>query len=219
MTSKIISSIPSESCGYYTFLNHTSVRNLVEKKYESSSISGYFIDGSILYWYLKYCRRMKDLERLSFDNASLALKIFDYYSDRKIFVLGAQPTENSLFKEKLLDQYPNLDTIFMHGYMPFDYYIGKIESCKMPKLVIVGLGSPRQEKFLNLLANKQIECVAFTCGAYISQSAKRWDYYHKEFGLGRIRVLWRFIDEPAKIFKRLTYDIFWFLRNRNVIEL
>lgn len=219
MKLKIMNELPSESVGYYTFLNHTSFRNYVDNKYNSASISGYYIDGSILFWYLNFILRAENVKRLSFDNASLAPKVFELYSDRSIFILGASPAENIIYQDNFSSKYPHIDATFIHGYMSFEHYIERIQSCKTPKLVIVGLGSPKQEQFLELLSDKKVDCVAFTCGAYITQSAKRWDYYRSSQGLGRMRVLWRLLDEPQKIIKRLTCDVIWFLQNRKAIKL
>ena len=211
LKSKLISSLPDKFPGYYSFLNHSSSIYLSKGVYSHELITGYFVDGSILLWYLKYCKGIKNLKRMSFDNASLAPLVFERYRDRQFVFIGGSEGDIELFKVNFERNYPEMKAVFTNGYRDTSEYLKIISNLREDCVVVVGLGAPKQELFLCELAKHNFHCIAFTCGAYITQSAHRWDYYHVNEGLDRFRVIWRLLQEPAKILKRLTLDIFRFL--------
>ena len=79
-----------------------------------------------------------------------------------------------------------------------------------PSIVVVGMGTPRQEQFLVDLKEAGYNGTGYTCGGFFHQTAGKMDYYPNWADKFHLRWLYRIIDEP-KLFKRYTVDYSWFL--------
>lgn len=80
------------------------------------------------------------------------------------------------------------------------------------RVVIVGMGTPFQEKFLVSLQESGWSGVGFTCGGFLHQTASKGDvYYPKWIDKFNLRWLYRMYDEP-KLIKRylFSYPVFLF---------
>lgn len=68
--------------------------------------------------------------------------------------------------------------------------------CVNPDFVICGMGIVRQEKFLERLKSAGYGGIAFTCGGFISQTAKnKITYYPKIFDALNLRFVYRMVME------------------------
>lgn len=80
------------------------------------------------------------------------------------------------------------------------------------QVVIVGMGTPFQEKFLVELRESGWSGIGFTCGGFLHQTASKGEvYYPKWIDDFNLRWLYRMYDEP-KLIKRyfFNYPIFLF---------
>ncbi|MFH1997296.1 MAG: WecB/TagA/CpsF family glycosyltransferase [Patescibacteria group bacterium] len=99
---------------------------------------------------------------------------------------------------------------FEHGYQDLEKVIDKINE-KKPEILLVGLGSPKQEKWIysNLKKMPSVKIAIGVGGAFdfISQSIKRSPKILQNIGL---EWLWRLIIQPKR-FKRIFTGVFGLL--------
>lgn len=102
---------------------------------------------------------------------------------------------------------------FNHGYFENEKEIltvyRKIIKTKSD-IVVVGTGTPRQEKFLIDLRQNGWDGIGFTCGGFLHQIIEGIHYYPSIFDKLHIRWLYRIIDEP-KLLKRYLIDYSMFV--------
>ena len=71
-----------------------------------------------------------------------------------------------------------------------------------PGFVIIGMGSPIQEKFIIDLKNAGYEGIAFTCGGFLHQTSSSIKYYPDWINRFNLRAFYRLFHERG-MFKRL----------------
>jgi N-acetylglucosaminyldiphosphoundecaprenol N-acetyl-beta-D-mannosaminyltransferase len=78
-------------------------------------------------------------------------------------------------------------------------------------VVVCGMGTPLQEKFLVELKEAGWNGYGYTCGGYLHQLATKEKYYPKFFDKLNIRWIYRIYDEP-KLYHRyfVLYPVFAF---------
>lgn len=193
-----------------TFLNPYSYL-LVRNKNQLNSIDFIGIDGGLLKTIINVCYKAK-IERISFDNTSLAPKVFNYCikKNKSIYFIGSTELEINKFIKILKKTKPELKiTGFRNGYFKDgnvrNTVINKIINMN-PDIVVAGMGTPFQENFILDLNRKGFNGTSFTCGGYFHQTTKDINYYPKFYNRYNIRWAYRIIDEP-KLFKR--YFLFY----------
>lgn len=116
----------------------------------------------------------------------------------KIFLLGGKKGVAEKAKEKLGERVIGAE----HGYQNFDVMIEKINKVK-PDILLVGLGSPKQEEFIfyNLSKMPSVKVAVGIGGAldFISGYIKRAPKTMQNIGL---EWLWRFVVQPWR-YKRI----------------
>jgi len=116
-------------------------------------------------------------------------------SQNKIFLLGGKEGIAERVKEKLEGNIVGAE----HGYQDLDRVIEKINQIK-PDILFVGLGSPKQEKWIyeNLKKMPSVKVAIGVGGAFdfISGRIKRAPKFIQKIGL---EWLWRLILQPWRI--------------------
>lgn len=187
----------------YTFLNPVSYLDARKNKYLFEKFDGIFADGSILVRTIKIFYSKK-LTRRSFDMTSVAPELFDYSvkNSKSIYFVGAKDAEIKSAINILSLNYPELNIIgYRNGY--FNSQEKKEEEYDRiisvnPDFLIVGMGIVHQEQFLVEIKNKGFKGVGFTCGGFISQTAKgenKIDYYPQWVDKYNVRFLYRMYKE------------------------
>jgi len=188
-----------------TFLNPYSYL-LIRKSEAIKEIDFIGIDGVLLKRIFNLFLENK-IERRSFDATSLAPDLYHYCQNqnKSIFFIGSTDDNINAFLEVIRVSEPELDIKgFRNGYFNSNEEKRKTieEIVKInPDFVIVGMGSPHQEKFILTLKRSNYKGISFTCGGYFHQTTKRVDYYPKFYNKYNLRWVYRIIDEP-KLFKR-----------------
>lgn len=193
-----------------TFINLHSLHLIERETGIIDKLDFMFIDGILLKWFLEKSKSIK-LKRVSFDMTSLAKHLFDFASKSKktIYILGETKNDIEIAIENILAEYQDLDIVGFHS----GYFKNKTEEyntileivSKAPQIIIVGMGTPRQEHFLISLQKEGWNGLGFTCGAFIKQTAKSLNYYPKVFNKFHLRWLYRIFDEP-KLFGRYFFE-------------
>jgi exopolysaccharide biosynthesis WecB/TagA/CpsF family protein len=188
-----------------TFLNPYSyllVRN--QKRIEDIDFIG--IDGGLLKSIINMFLNL-NIKRTSFDNTSLAPKVYNYCisQNKSIYFIGSTDSNINQFIKVLTNNKPKL---FIKGCRSgyFENVEEREEALKAiiklaPDYVVAGMGTPFQEDFILDLKEKGYKGISFTCGGYFHQTTKDIYYYPKFYDKYNLRWVYRIVDEP-KLFKR-----------------
>jgi len=141
----------------------------------------------------------------------LFLNLLDLSAVRniKIFLLGSREEIISKAKNKLLMDYPNLNIVgYHHGYFDNDDEIIKLINNSSPDILFVGMGSPRQEKWIYY--NIKMLNVKLCLGIGGS-----FDVIAGKSKLAPIRIrrlgfefVYRLIKEPKRLKRQLVFPNF-----------
>ena len=185
----------------YTFLNPVSYLDALKNKDLFSRFDGIFVDGKFLALAVKLLYR-KHVKRRSFDMTSLAPELFRYSEvhGKSIYIVAGKQDEVNRAVSIFGEHYPKLNFAgFRNGYFAGEHEIdAEIEKIRRvnPDFVICGMGIVRQERFLERLKNAGYDGIGFTCGGFISQTARnKITYYPKFFDLLNLRFVYRMIME------------------------
>ena len=150
---------------------------------------------------------LKKFSRLSPDFSSYFEKVFSLCEEgnKKLFFVGASEIEIKKFSKILQTKYPKLNIVgFADGFFKQTEAQEKIDIIKKlaPDLVLVGLGTPKQEEFAVQLKESNYSGTIYTCGAFISQTAKSGaQYYPQYINYLNLRWLYRLFREKG-LFER-----------------
>lgn len=217
MINMIKNRLGSKPCvgGGNTFLNPYSYLMLRREKHLVNHFESIMIDGQFLV-YMIHLFLGKKLERRSFDMTSLAPIVFKNASESgdNLFFIGSDANSINRAVERFKLRYPRLQICgWRNGY--FRSSMERKDAvnviCQLsPAIVVVGMGTPRQEQFLIELRESGWVGTGFTCGGFFHQTARRIDYYPKWANKCHLRWMYRIIDEP-KLIRRYAFDYTCFL--------
>ncbi|TMP29301.1 glycosyltransferase [Pseudoalteromonas rubra] len=122
---------------------------------------------------------------------------------RSLFLLGAQPGVAEQAASNLRQQYPGLHIASVHhGYFDDDEQVCNTINQSGADIVLVALGSPRQEIWIDNNKHKlQAQCALAVGGLFdfFSGNIARAPMWMRELGL---EWIWRLIQEPRAKFNR-----------------
>lgn len=156
---------------------------------------------------------------LHFDFSGVAKVVFSQMRNRgaRLAVVGGKPGEAMVFHQVLERRFPGLEVVFAEdGYFPADTagaLIGRIAMAK-PDVLLLSMGSPRQEIFANDLRKHTGHPMAvITCGGFVGQTASRRTGYYPDL-IVRLNLRWmyRLHREPRLIARLLRYYLPYMLR-------
>ncbi|WP_348728329.1 WecB/TagA/CpsF family glycosyltransferase [Rheinheimera texasensis] len=142
------------------------------------------------------------VRRYSFDLTSIAPEVFASSRGLKIAVVGSTETNVQKFRGIVKSNYNCEIYLAVSGFLSGNSEFELIENIVREKcdLVIVGLGTPKQEDFLLRLKMSGYLGTAFTCGGFITQTAEAdGEYYPHLINKYNLRFLYRMIKEPHTI--------------------
>lgn len=136
----------------------------------------------------------------------------------RVFYLGSKPGVATKGKRVLEKKFRDLDLVVQHGY--FNDTLGHSENEAViqainrfrPHILMVGMGMPKQEKWIFRNFSRLHANVVMNCGACLDYIAgviptpPRWS--------GKIGLEWlcRFLYEPRRLWKRNLYEPVFLLR-------
>jgi len=188
------------STALITFLNPYSylVARRTPTLFESFRIG---IDGIGLVWFLRvFCGRR--LPRVSFDMTSIAPLVFQeaVRSGRTVGIVGARNEDLEAAVARIEQTFSGIRIIAKrNGYFASsaeqDAYIQHLLEIE-PQIMIVGMGTPLQERFLLALRAGGWKGIGLTCGGFLHQTARAMHYYPRWIDRWNLRWLYRVYDEP-----------------------
>lgn len=206
MINLILQKTNNKELGLVTFLNPYSYILARKNKELFDNFDTIYVDGIFIVNLFKILK-IKRLTRNSFDMTSLAPKVFEeaIQNNKSIYFVGAKEGIIDRTIEVIRKKYSKLKIVgYRNGYFndiaDRDIVIDKIINLN-PDIVICGMGTPLQEKFLMDLRNKEWLGKGYTCGGFLHQTAKTINYYPKIFDKLNIRWIYRIIDEPHLFYR------------------
>jgi N-acetylglucosaminyldiphosphoundecaprenol N-acetyl-beta-D-mannosaminyltransferase len=210
------------------FLNIYSYYRFLDSELPVERFNFIFIDG-LLQVKLHNFFYKKKINRSSFDFSSLANDCFKYIqrNNLKIALIGARTEENTNAVKVLCNKYNDLSIVYSrNGYFHSEdewREMCNILKEKEPDIVMLGMGTPEQEAGAIYLSEHGVLCTIITCGGFITQTAKRPDYYRPFVKKFNLRWLQRviefkhirrrlFIDYPRNITRYFLDHIVLFLK-------
>jgi N-acetylglucosaminyldiphosphoundecaprenol N-acetyl-beta-D-mannosaminyltransferase len=148
-------------------------------------------------------------ERISFDNTSIAPEIFALAAEHhlKVALVGGREGVAVCAAERLRNRYVGLDIVgTFSGYGDVALTLRSVMELK-PTIVIVGMGTGHQERFLLRLKASGWIGVGFTCGGFLDQLvAKGHRYYPIWIDALHLRWAYRLAKEPQRLWRRYIID-------------
>ncbi|WP_410174290.1 MULTISPECIES: WecB/TagA/CpsF family glycosyltransferase [Pseudomonas] len=185
-----------------SFVNPHSYLILRNDKKTLNSVDVWLSDGSIIPIIMRFFGFA--VTRSSFDYSSIAETIFNSCKslNKSVAIIGSDKSSNSYFVESLERKY-NLHIIFSRdGYfneVEYKQCLDQLVSLD-PDVIVTGMGTPSQEKFLIDLRELGWKGTGFTCGGFIHQTKlNQGAYYPPLINSLNLRFLYRMWKEPRTI--------------------
>lgn len=170
------------------------------------------VDGKPLVWIANWHKQPVKEKISGSDLVPLLCKKADE-KGYTIFILGGKDGIADKAKERLQKQYPYIKIVGTYA-PPFGFekdekelnYINNLISEASPDLLITCFGCPKQEKFIYENINKYKAKVSICAGAtvdFLAGNVKRAPRWMSDHGL---EWLYRFFQEPKRLFKRYFVD-------------
>jgi len=146
----------------------------------------------------------------------------------KLFFMGGRPGAASKTSEVLKIKYPNMQIVGIYS-PPFGFENNKAENNKIikmirdskPDILFVGLGAPKQEKWIYRYKNEYLVPVSIGIGASFDFAAgiiRRAPLWMQKVGL---EWFWRLLMEPRRLWRRYLIDdmqFFWLVVKQKICQ-
>lgn len=207
--------IQKKNCSYVVTPNVDHIVRLekdeeLQKVYKNASLI--LTDGKPLIWISKWYKTPIK-EKIS--GSDLFSKVCELAANKNytMYLLGAAEGVADTAARNLMKKYPGLNIVGTYS-PPFGFEKNEQEMNKIktqiqevhPDILIVGLGCPKQEKFMYYHCKELGVPISFGLGASIDFEAgniKRAPKWMSNHGL---EWLYRFSKEPKRLFKRYFVD-------------
>ncbi|MCI6690969.1 MULTISPECIES: WecB/TagA/CpsF family glycosyltransferase [unclassified Clostridium] len=169
-------------------------------------------DGMPLVWISKF---LKTPIKEKVSGSDLFPKVCKLADEKgySIFLLGAAEGIAIKAAENLKNKYKNLNIVgtfspsygFEKSKSEIEEIIKKVNEVK-PDILAVGLGAPKQEKFIYKYKNKLNVPISLAIGASIDFEAGNIERAPKWMQKSGLEWFYRFLKEPKRMFKRYFID-------------
>jgi N-acetylglucosaminyldiphosphoundecaprenol N-acetyl-beta-D-mannosaminyltransferase len=185
-----------------TFVNTFSYYQLLDSGCSIELIDIIFVDGLLHVLFHNIFHKTK-INRASFDFSSMANDVFFYAVENnlKVAIIGASEGEINNGVLNIKNRYNKLNIVYYrNGYFNSDddkhSALNALKLCNVD-IVILGMGTPAQDDFALYLKNNGLASIIFTCGGFVTQSARRIDYYKNFIKKYNLRWLQRIVEYKA----------------------
>ena len=154
---------------------------------------------------VKIALKFQGINQNQIRGVDFSRKLIDLASKNnyRVAFLGAKEEVIQKAKENFLKQYPNLNIVYLrNGYFQDDNEIINNIEASGPQILLVGLGSPKQEEMISKLKDKLHGCVMVGVGGsfdVFSGIVKESPEIYRKLGL---EWLYRTLKQPER-FKRI----------------
>lgn len=192
----------SEKQSFYTCVNPYSYHIVRKNRMIYEQFDGLFVDGMLMCKLIKLMWKKK-IPRLSFDMSGMAVDLFERLnsSNETVYFVGARQESIEATVNQITKAYPQIKLAgFRNGYFNSETErqeeIDNIVNLS-PNFVIVGMGSPLQERFCIDLKKMGYKGIAFTCGGFLHQTSYRLNYYPGWVNRYNLRAFYRLFHEKG----------------------
>jgi N-acetylglucosaminyldiphosphoundecaprenol N-acetyl-beta-D-mannosaminyltransferase len=190
-----------------TFLNPVSYHLLRAQPEILDTFDRIFVDGILLVKLLEW-GGVRRTRRTSLDMTSAAPILFQWCIENRnsIYFVGSRQEEINRFVGVISRAFPDLEVCgYRNGYFPIEQWEEVARSILglKPDVVVVGMGTPRQEQFMAVLSSvdPSWEGIAFSCGGFFHQTQDRLFYYPGWVDRLHLRMPYRVLREG--LYRRL----------------
>lgn len=207
--------IQKKNCSYVVTPNVDHIVRLekdveLQKVYKNASLI--LTDGKPLIWISKWYKTPIK-EKIS--GSDLFPKVCELAANKNytMYLLGAAEGVADTAAKNLMKKYPGLNVVGTYS-PPFGFEKNEQEMNKIktqiqevhPDILIVGLGCPKQEKFMYYHCKELGVPISFGLGASIDFEAGNIKKAPKWMSNHGLEWLYRFSKEPKRLFKRYFVD-------------
>ena len=192
----------SKKGAVYTCVNPFSYHIVRKMPKVYLQMDGLYVDGMLMCKIINLMWGRK-IPRRSFDMSGMAVDLFERLNnnDETIYFVGAKQEALESTIQQFRQGYPQMKIAgYRNGYFTTkeerNREIADIVN-KNPDFVIVGMGSPLQVQFCIDLKNAGYKGIAFTCGGFLHQTAKRLNYYPDWVNRYNLRAFYRLFHEKG----------------------
>ena len=206
----INSVLPRYDNGYFvTFLNPYSTEIAKDYLYLYEKADYICSDGILPIVINKLCKKNRT-QRMSFDMTSLAPIIFRKLSNdqQSVYFIGSTTENIEAFIRNIMTEYPQLIISgFINGYLTDEDKIRVYDDilCKKPSTIVIGMGTPLQDKLAYDIRRIGYDGNIYTCGGFFHQTANSAQYYPKCIDRLNLRWLYRMYKEKYVLKRVLLY--------------
>ncbi len=194
----------SEKGKVYTCLNPYSYHILRHNPEVYRRMDGIFVDGMLM---CKFIRLLwhHNIPRRSLDMSGMAPDLFRRLNAKdcheSLYLLGARQNEVESSAAQIKSAYPDINIIgCRNGYFKDTeerrLTIENIVSLN-PDFILIGMGSPLQEKFAADLRDAGFKGIGFTCGGFLHQTSAHINYYPGWIDRYNLRAFYRIYREKG----------------------
>ncbi len=199
----------TDTCKLYTCINPYSYHIVRKNPQLYSNFDSIFVDGISMCWWIRILWGRK-IPRLSFDMSGIAIDLFKKLNcknnNESIYFIGSNKQNIDATIKNINDEYPKIN---IQGYRN-GYFKNETDRktsltniiALNPNFVIVGMGSPLQEKFAVDLKALGYQGSVFTCCGFLHQTSSKIKYYPDWIDKLNLRAFYRLYKEKG-LFKRL----------------
>lgn len=204
-----------------SFLNPYSLYILQSRPTILNAVDQWYADGSLLVTAYNHTNNSR-IDRVSFDFSSIANTVFEHSEMKSLRVLcvGASTEEARDFHQFLNSKYPSIKLDTISGYFDEEEERYILKYVSDFDIIIIGMGSGLQEELgLHIKRLYPKGKLIFTCGGFISQTARKGDFYHplvKQLGLRWLQRAYR--DKHVRQRLLFIYPKFIFLYIKYILN-
>lgn len=204
---EIIKMLKNKKKGYSCFIPvHGFSLSLIDKEIERAYIYSTinFPDGKPVALYSSFFYKNNTSQVCGPDFMKSLLHRLDKLKKKKVFLLGGDNQTKSVFIKKFREDFPCINIV---GFSTRkigekkDYNLIKLINSKNPDIVLVGVGCPKQEKWM-LNNTDEINSFLFGIGAafsfYIGKEKRAPKWIQKIY----LEWFYRFCSDPRRLFIR-----------------
>lgn len=148
---------------------------------------------------------LKWLHSLRSEKINMPILSLEYANQNnvKTFIVGASDEVHVAAIQVIVERYPNIDLVGnMHGFMSKESIVDRISTAR-PALILLALGSPRQEKFAAELLDIIDSGLIIGCGGALDIIAGKIKRAPKFWIDNNMEWAYRVIQEPWRLRRQL----------------
>tara|TARA_B100002049_G_scaffold91163_2_gene67188 strand:- start:4782 stop:5510 length:729 start_codon:yes stop_codon:yes gene_type:complete len=204
---KLLFFLKNNMFGYSVAINAEKIQ-----KYKTDVTLQKVIDNSILPYPdgAGAVLALKWLNKLESEKINMPIRALEIANKNslKTFIIGAKESVHNEAINIIKNRYPNLRLVgHMHGYNSEEDIINAVHN-DSPELILIAMGSPKQEIFAKKLIDSTQSGIAIGCGGALDIISGRLNRAPEFFINNNLEWLYRLVQEPWRWKRQLFLPVF-----------